>query len=308
MGSFYRIIVFLILSSISGSLLAHHSHGNYQVQSLIEIQGVVTDFHLANPHVWIFLDVEDESGEVANWAVEGGSPASFVRGGQSDIAPGDNLTLTCAPTRAGDNGCLVKNIQVNSSGGEQITAPSWTNMVFQDDFFQINFPHEPDVRRDSYESEYGASLPSTIYEARDGDGRYSVTVVDFGRIKEIHDAQAEQVTVAGAHNFWFFDQLAAISYVARQFRLQSTEVHYDAWHVIDGIEGHQITVLNPDNTRSHVGIYRHADRLYILEAKVPAEAPPQGIFQQSLNIIDEEGARIRYRLLPDHSTERVEVE
>ena len=297
----------IALLCLSSAANAHHSHGNYQVQSLIEIEGVVTRFHFANPHVWIFLDVEDESGEVANWAVEGGSPAGFRRNGLSDIAPGDHLTLTCAPTRGGDNGCLAKDIQVNLSSEEESSESGWTAMTFQDDFFQVNFPHEPEVRRETYESEYGATLPATIYEAREGDSVYTVTVVNFTTVREIHDAQAERVTVAGAHNFWFFDQLAAISYAARQFRLRGGEVTYDAWHVIDGIEGHQISLVHPDETQSHAGIYRHDKRLYILEAAVPAGAPPQGLFHQSLHIIDEEGKRIRYRLLPDHSTERVEI-
>lgn len=301
---FLSSILFFCLSSTAQ---AHHSHGNYQVRSLIEIQGVVTEFHLANPHVWIFMDVEDQSGEVANWAIEGGSLASFRQGGLDDIAPGDNLTIACAPTRADDNGCLIKEMQRNSSSEEEAWAPSWTQMTFQDDFFQVNFPQKPEIRRESYLSEYGANLPSTVYEVRRGDSLYSVTVVDFSRVKEIHASQEDLVTVAGAHNFWFFDPLAAISYAAHQFRQRGGAVNYDAWHVIDGIEGHQILLVNSDKTQVYAGIYRHVDRLYILEAAVPADAPPQGIFQQSLHILDEEGKRIRYRLLPDHSTERVEI-
>ncbi len=301
---FLCLIMFFCLSN---TVSAHHSHGNYQVQTLIEIQGVVTEFHLANPHVWIFMDVKDTSGETANWAIEGGGLRSFKQGGLDDIAPGDNLTINCAPTRGGDNGCLIKKIQRNSTSKEEASASSWSQMTFQEDFFQVNFPQEPKVRKEIYRSEYGANLPSTVYEVRQGDSLHSVTVVDFSRVKEIHASQEDQVTVAGAHNFWFFDPLAAISYAAHQFRQRGGDVNYDAWHVIDGIEGHQMILVNPDKTQTYAGIYRHADRLYILEATVPADAPPQGIFEQSLHILDEEGKRIRYKLLPDHSTERVEI-
>eukprot|EP00903_Cladosiphon_okamuranus_P004501 g4499.t1 len=168
-------------------------------------------------------------------------------------------------------------------------------MVFQEDFFSLNFPGQPEIRTEPYKSEYGGTFPANVYEVREGDNLYSMKVVDFTHIEEIYKAQEGEVTVAGAHNFWFFDQLAAISYAARQFRIQATEIDYDAWHVIDGIEGHQLYLLNTDNSRSYVGIYRHDKRLYIMEARVPDGVPPQGIFQQSLHIIDAEGNRIRYR-------------
>ncbi len=47
-----------------GIVYAHHSHGNYQIGEEITVQGVVTEFHFANPHVWVFMDVENEQGKV----------------------------------------------------------------------------------------------------------------------------------------------------------------------------------------------------------------------------------------------------
>lgn len=297
----------IFLLCLSNAAYAHHSHGNYQVKELIEVQGEVTEFHLINPHVWIFMDVMGEDGEVDNWAIEGGGPQGFVRSGWDEIAPGDNLTIGCAPLRGDNNGCLVKDIQLNSTSDVEVSGLNWTAMAFQQDFFRINFPHEPEITTEPYLSEYGGTFPSNVYTAESGDNRYSMQVVDFTDIEEIYAALEDEVTVAGAHNFWFFDQLAAISYVARQYRLQAAEVSYDAWHVIDGIEGYQLYLLNPDNTRSYVGVYRHDKRLYIMEARVPEHVPSQAIFQQSLHILDAEGERIRYRLLPNHSTERVEI-
>jgi len=39
----------------------------------------------------------------------------------------------------------------------------------------------------------------------------------------------------------------------------------------------------------------HENRLYILEGTVPANAPPPGLFQQSLQFLDKDGNRIRYQ-------------
>ena len=133
-------------------------------------------------------------------------------------------------------------------------------------------------------------------------------MVDFSDAVEIYEDLAEEINVAGAHNFWLYDQMGAIAYAARQFRLRGGKVTYDAWHHVDFIGGHQLFLSNPDQTRTYAGIYRHADRLYILEATVTEDAPPQGIFQQSLTILDEEGKRIRYDLQPDHRRVRIDLD
>ncbi len=306
-GRFFVLIALAISGSL-GSVFAHHSHGNYQIGQEIQVQGVVTEFHFANPHVWVFVDVENEIGETEDWALEGGGAASFRNAGWDGIAAGDKLTVTCTPTRDGDNGCFITDLEINASNPAMDGVSSWTNIAYPDQLFSANFPSEPTIGKAPYLSEYGGTFPSTIYEAQEGDNYYSVTVVDFSEAKNIYLQLAEEINVAGAHNFWLYDQMGAISYAAQQFRLRGGEVTYDAWHHVDFIGGHQLFLTNPDQTRTYAGIYRHADRLYILEATVTADAPPQGVFQQSLTILDEESKRIRYDLQPDHARVRVEVD
>ena len=303
-----RMTVFTVSLLFSLASLAHHSHGNYEIGEEIRVQGIVTEFHLANPHVWVFMDVENEDGETEQWALESGGPGGFRRAGWDEIAEGDELTVTCAPTRDGDTGCFINDIQINASNPVAENESDWTHMAYPDQFFAANFPSEPTVREEPYLSEYGGTFPSTIYKAQEGDNHYSVTVVDFSDAVEIYEALAEEINVAGAHNFWLYDQMGAIAYAAQQFRRRGGEVTYDAWHHVDFIGGHQLFITGPDRTRTFAGIYRHADRLYILEATVPEDAPPQGVFQQSLSILDEEGKRIRYELQPDHTRVRVEIE
>ena len=48
---------FILASSISIALLtaawAHHSHGNYEMTSYMEMEGIVEDLLWINPHTWI---------------------------------------------------------------------------------------------------------------------------------------------------------------------------------------------------------------------------------------------------------------
>ena len=180
----------------------------------------------------------------------------------------------------------------------------WRTFVDGAEHFSVNFPAEPDVREIAYDSEYGATLPAKVYAVSDGDSLHSVTVVDFTDAQQTYLELSDRTDEANNASLWLYDQRASVAYAARAFRLRGGEVTFDAWHHIDLVEGHQLQMTNPDRSRTYAGIYFHDGRLYILEATVPEGSLPQGLFQQSLSFLDDEGRRIRYRLSPDGSRER----
>lgn len=303
------------LSIFSVTVLAHHSYGPYQIGTEIQFQGEITRVGLANPHSWIYMDVENENGEIESWALEGGGIGQFRAAGWDGVALGQQIGVTCVPLRSGDKGCYIRGIELIADSEEAdglnpgvTEESSWARFEYRDQNFRANFPHEPTISTQPYASEYGGVFPSTIYEAYDGENYYSISVVDFSNAKQVYEDMSEQVNVPGPHNFWLYMQLGAIDYTARQFRLRGGEVIYDAWHAIDFIEGHKLSIINPDNSRTYAGIYRHANRLFILEATVPEGEPSQAGFLESLHILDDEGQRVRYLLQPDHSRQRINIE
>lgn len=181
----------------------------------------------------------------------------------------------------------------------------WQTFVSREDFFSVNFPAEPTVRDIEYASEYGATLPARVYEVRNGDYLHSVTVVDFTDAQRAYEELPDRTDEGNNAALYLYDQRASVAYAARNFRLRGGEVTYDAWHHIDLVEGHQLQITNPDKSRTYAAIYYHEGRTYILEATVPSNALPQGLFQQSLVFLDAEGKRIRYQLFPDGSRKRV---
>ena len=99
-------IAFILIMSafvISRPLFAHHSSAGYDMEHPITMKGVVTNIEWTNPHVFIFLDVKDDSGTVVEWRVEGNSPNMLVRTGwkREMIKSGDQLTVNGAPERNG---------------------------------------------------------------------------------------------------------------------------------------------------------------------------------------------------------------
>lgn len=185
------------------------------------------------------------------------------------------------------------------------SAQGWHTFTAQDQFFSVNFPAEPTIRDFQYASEYGATLPGRVYEVRNGDSLHSVTVVDFTDARRIYEELPDRTDEGNNAALSLYDQRASVAFAARSFRLRGGEVTYDAWHHIDLVEGHQLQITNPDQSRTYASMYYHNGRLYVLEATVPPGSLPQGLFQQSLTFLDDDGNRIRYELYPDGSRTRV---
>ena len=64
----------------TASALAHHGFsGEFDGSKLIAVRGVLTRVEWQNPHVWFYVDVKDENGNVANWGFENTSIALIRR-------------------------------------------------------------------------------------------------------------------------------------------------------------------------------------------------------------------------------------
>jgi len=88
---------------------AHHSHANYDLDQFTNLSGTVTEIAWTNPHVWVYMEVDDEQGASQVWALEGGSVAALTRGGwqRNSVRPGDNVSVRCYLVRDGSPGCLM---------------------------------------------------------------------------------------------------------------------------------------------------------------------------------------------------------
>jgi hypothetical protein len=81
-----RINLAFALAAAAGVILAavpvsaHHSFATeYDRSKPVTLTGSVTKVEWINPHARIHIDVKDESGNVANWEIELGSPAGLLR-------------------------------------------------------------------------------------------------------------------------------------------------------------------------------------------------------------------------------------
>ncbi len=70
------------LGLLIAPVIAHHASAPfYDPEARVEFEGTVTRWVFRNPHAFLFLDVEDENGQIVEWQVELGAPVSIRRVG-----------------------------------------------------------------------------------------------------------------------------------------------------------------------------------------------------------------------------------
>jgi hypothetical protein len=99
----------LSILGLTAPALAHHSHASYDITKWVLLEGTVKQVVLIAPHSILYLDVTDESGDTAIWALEATAPAGVFNNGvkREDVRAGDKVKARCHLLRDGGNGCLL---------------------------------------------------------------------------------------------------------------------------------------------------------------------------------------------------------
>ena len=123
----FAAIVGLGLLVTAVPLLAHHSFAaEFDSGKPVKVTGTVTRIEWANPHVWFYLDVKDETGTVTNWAMEMGGPNGLLRAGwtRSSMKPGDEVTVEGFQARSGKSIGNATAVTLASTGQRLFAASS----------------------------------------------------------------------------------------------------------------------------------------------------------------------------------------
>ncbi|HUF74140.1 MAG TPA: DUF6152 family protein [Gammaproteobacteria bacterium] len=111
----------LALSGIGTSASAHHAFSSvFDPATSIDLIGTVTKVEWTNPHIWFYIDVVNEDGDVVNWGFEMGSPNTLVRRGWShdSLAIGNVVVVAGALARDGTSRAAVRSVTLQS--GERL--------------------------------------------------------------------------------------------------------------------------------------------------------------------------------------------
>jgi hypothetical protein len=77
-------------------LSAHHGLAAFDTTRTVKMEGTVTNIEWINPHAFIYADLKDDTGKVANWKLELGSLGMLTKYGgwtESTVKRGDHVIV-----------------------------------------------------------------------------------------------------------------------------------------------------------------------------------------------------------------------
>ena len=113
----FLILGFALL--VAAPVVAHHAFSSeFDAAQPITLKGKVTKIAWTNPHVWIYMNVQDESGKLTNWGFEMGAPHQVQgRGWTRDmVKPGDELVVVGSRARDGSTRMNARNVTWAATG------------------------------------------------------------------------------------------------------------------------------------------------------------------------------------------------
>ena len=122
------VLVAGLLVEAATPVFAHHSFAaEFDDKKPLTLSGSVTKVEWMNPHIWLYLDVKDESGSVTHWQCEGGAPNTLTRAGWSkdSLKVGDQVSLDGWLAKDGSKTCNTRSVKMPD--GKSVFAGSSNN-------------------------------------------------------------------------------------------------------------------------------------------------------------------------------------
>ncbi|MBV9505564.1 MAG: hypothetical protein JO323_11245 [Acidobacteriia bacterium] len=98
---------------------AHHSFSaEYDSSKKVSLKGIVTKVDWMNPHVYFYLDVKDDGGDITNWALEMGPPNGLQRNGwtRNTMKVGDEVIVEGTLAKDGSKQANARSVTLASTG------------------------------------------------------------------------------------------------------------------------------------------------------------------------------------------------
>ncbi len=104
-----KICLALAAASLACALpsLAHHAvSAEFDASKMVTFKGTVSRVDWVNPHIFVYVDVKDESGKTTTWRLQSAPPMFFKGSGltKEKLLEGGEATVTAFPAKDGTEG------------------------------------------------------------------------------------------------------------------------------------------------------------------------------------------------------------
>jgi hypothetical protein len=97
--------VFALLAAVIPTFAHHSEAAEFNKEKAVTLTGTISKVDWMNPHVFVYLDVKDESGKITTWALESSPVLMLHRSGLTKTKllgnPSDTVTVVAFPAKDG---------------------------------------------------------------------------------------------------------------------------------------------------------------------------------------------------------------
>lgn len=118
------LMALAVTGSFAASCFGHHSEASeFDSADPVSVSGTIKAVEWQNPHVWFYVDVPDESGNVTTWGFSTQPPGALMRRGitKSRLEIGAVVNVEGSRARDGSNNASSRSVTF-SDGTNVFTA------------------------------------------------------------------------------------------------------------------------------------------------------------------------------------------
>jgi hypothetical protein len=116
-----NLLAVLILIAMAAPVFGHHSEAaEYDSTKPVKVTGTIKKVEWQNPHIWFYVDVKDENGNVTTWGFSGAPPGALLRRGITKDALKIGAVVNVEGSRARDGS--------NNASGRSVTFEDGRNV------------------------------------------------------------------------------------------------------------------------------------------------------------------------------------
>jgi hypothetical protein len=117
-GKFGLAAAVAIVAAVTPALAHHSFSAEYDSKKPVTLKGTVTKVDWMNPHVYFYIDVADEKGDITNWGLEMGPPNGLERSGwtKNTIQIGTEVIVDGTLAKDGSKQANARSVTLADTG------------------------------------------------------------------------------------------------------------------------------------------------------------------------------------------------